>query len=246
MSKVNSLGRKILSKNFCIEQIPGIFLWQKNIDCIFMESNNECAVLFGFNKSKDLVGLTDYDIPCKLVECADIFQKQDRQVMLSEEPLKVIAMHFCANNEPKMLLTTKSPLYDNKNNIIGTLGWCVDISKALNNIHQLFVNIATQSKNKKNPLSNSYIIGDTASTYLTMQLSPRQLECLFFLLRGKTYKEIARILELSPRTIEKHVDILKEKFSSQSKNELINNAIEKGFMYLIPESLFQHQFLMTL
>jgi len=52
-------------------------------------------------------------------------------------------------------------------------------------------------------------------------LSARELVCLVHLVRGRTAKEIAQIIHLSPRTVEHYINIIKLKFNAQNKSELI-------------------------
>lgn len=61
------------------------------------------------------------------------------------------------------------------------------------------------------------------------KFSQRETECLYFLVRGKTAKGIAQILNLSVRTIESYISNLKIKLGCYSKTELIEKAIENGF-----------------
>jgi DNA-binding CsgD family transcriptional regulator len=51
-------------------------------------------------------------------------------------------------------------------------------------------------------------------------LSPRQQDCAFLLADGLTSKEIAKKLQLSPRTVEEHVNILKIKFEAKNRIHL--------------------------
>ncbi|HEL8635631.1 TPA: helix-turn-helix transcriptional regulator, partial [Legionella pneumophila] len=52
-------------------------------------------------------------------------------------------------------------------------------------------------------------------------LSPRQKDCAKLLLQGMSYKEIGKILQLSARTVETHVNQLKTKLGCDNKAELI-------------------------
>jgi DNA-binding CsgD family transcriptional regulator len=52
-------------------------------------------------------------------------------------------------------------------------------------------------------------------------LTPRQNEVIYYLLQGKTSKEIALILKISPRTIEDHIYHLKAKVNVHTQTELI-------------------------
>ena len=72
-----------------------------------------------------------------------------------------------------------------------------------------------------------------------LKLSKRQLECWFYLLRGKTAKEIGKILNVSFRTIEAHIEQLKFKFDCSARSMLIEKAIIAGYMHDIPETLLE-------
>lgn len=51
-------------------------------------------------------------------------------------------------------------------------------------------------------------------------LSPRQLECGQLILSGLTAKEIGRKLNLSPRTVEDHIQVLKVKLGAKNRAQL--------------------------
>lgn len=59
------------------------------------------------------------------------------------------------------------------------------------------------------------------------KLSKKKLECLYYLVRGKTAREIASILNISPRTVEHYLEDIKFKWGCCSKSSLI----ELGFQY---------------
>lgn len=53
-------------------------------------------------------------------------------------------------------------------------------------------------------------------------LSKRESECLFYFSRGATMKEIAEYTHLSPRTIEAHLQNIRDKVGCRTKSELIS------------------------
>lgn len=53
-------------------------------------------------------------------------------------------------------------------------------------------------------------------------LTPREFECLLILSKGLSAKEMARVLNLSSRTVENHIMNIKEKFEVSSNIELLS------------------------
>lgn len=56
-------------------------------------------------------------------------------------------------------------------------------------------------------------------------LTPREKECLHWYRLGKTAKETARILNLSPRTVEGYLDNIKRKFGCRYKRDLLTEDL---------------------
>lgn len=57
---------------------------------------------------------------------------------------------------------------------------------------------------------------------LPFSFSKREAECLKYLLRGKSAKEIARTLDLSPRTVETYIVNIKQKTGNKRKSQIID------------------------
>ena len=71
---------------------------------------------------------------------------------------------------------------------------------------------------------------DSSLCMPNINLTPREEEILFYLIRGKTARGIAAILGLSMRTIETYLQHIKNKLGCQNKSELIELLLSKGFM----------------
>ncbi len=108
------------------------------------------------------------------------------------------------------------------------------------NLSKIFV------KNKEE--ENKVISEATVSNYLKQThidkfylkthnifITRREAECLHYLAFGKTSKEIAKLLHISPRTVEFYINSLKNKTSFHNKSELIRLAYEN---YLTSQGLF--------
>ena len=84
-------------------------------------------------------------------------------------------------------------------------------------------------------LMQSYQSGMHRQADKTQELTPRQLEILQMLSEGWTIKEIARILNISPRTVEFHKYNLMSKLNLKTFSALVQYAVKHG----ITESVVQ-------
>lgn len=71
------------------------------------------------------------------------------------------------------------------------------------------------------------------SNNTTIRLTPREIDCLKLLIHGYTTTETSITLNLSKRTVETHLENIKNKTNTSNKNDLIklifNNQIDKYF-----------------
>ncbi len=105
---------------------------------------------------------------------------------------------------------------------------CKDVN-LLSSTNQVYV---PKKRVLRNPLSESedqdilaafhgYFVNEPPCKN-TMRLTPREKECLQFLLGGFNAKKIAQSLQVSSRTIETHIENLKQKFGVRKKKEILN------------------------
>ena len=210
----------------------------KDKDSVFLYANKEYAriVDIGEDNHLDISGRTDFDMPCETANCAELFQKQDKKVMLSATRMKILDIHPFAGKEWKAYIFTKTPLYNDHKLIVGTIFHGVNITNS--NTLELGSFLSTMTTDIQNPLlenQNSFLLGHH---FNEINLSDREAECLFFTLRGKSAKHIGRYLKISHRTVEEYLAKLKDKFNAKNKYDLIDKAIQSGFLHTIPETLF--------
>lgn len=70
------------------------------------------------------------------------------------------------------------------------------------------------------------------TTHGSIVISKREAECMHHLSTNKTVKEIARSMELSPRTVESYLDNIKRKSKCYNKSELVNLFTKSRIQYL--------------
>lgn len=217
------------------DYMPGAFLWKKDLNSVYMETNAACANLFGFRRKRDISGFVDEEIPCKIAEFAEVFRQQDQRVISSGKPLKILEIHPCASEQWKVMLNTKNPLRNSGGDIVGTFAYCLDITQEMSQIATILARLGVQHYSKGKIAQGSFLLDQSG---LEIELTKRQAECLFYLIRGKTFKQIAQALKVSPRTVEDHIEQLKLKFACQNKSELVETAIQQGFINVLPPNLF--------
>jgi len=124
---------------------------------------------------------------------------------------------------------------DNKSGkIIGILAIMSELRHS--DIEEFLLKIRSHHKNVMtdfNIIRSNYCIED----YTAYELTTRESECLFYLLRGMTTKRIGDILKISPRTVEKFIYKIKEKLGCNFKSELIEKAISDGMLNIIPTTI---------
>lgn len=71
-------------------------------------------------------------------------------------------------------------------------------------------------------------------------LSKREVECMSWLIQGKTSWEISRILTISERTVEFHISNIVEKLGCTNRQHAIAKAIIQGVLMRAPQMLFEN------
>ena len=202
----------------------------KNSHSEYITANTALLKLCGFSDLKALKGKTDQDLKCAAANFSEEFRQQDKR---SIEFGKQVNIDICRYADEKIhcFSSTKTPIFCKKNNQSATLSCMLEMDCTLIEKFASILNSSTKTRNMANILG-SY---STRQREDDITLSKRQAQSLFFLLRGKTSKEIARILSLSPRTVDEYIDIMKVKFHCENRLQLISCAIEKGYFFTLPD-----------
>lgn len=109
-----------------VDHLP-VLVYAKDVECRFIMANDEVARAMGAGSARDLIGKTDSDFYPR--EQADEFLEDDLRVLREgitiinkDEPRRTLA------GETRWILTTKVPLRDGDDRIIGLVGVSKDIT----------------------------------------------------------------------------------------------------------------------
>ena len=124
--KIKELESYNRSQESIMQSFAGIYWW-KDKKGVYKNCNKKLSDSLGLGSVEDIIGKTDYAFFCR--EEADALVHHDTMVMESGEVLITEESVREKNGELKVFLVTKSPLKNEWNEIIGTIGNSVDITK---------------------------------------------------------------------------------------------------------------------
>lgn len=186
-----------------LNQLPGFIGWKdKNLH--YLGCNNHFAGILGLGKPKQIVGLHDQDLIDATKESL-LFHHRTDQLALAGNTVNCV--HIAAYPYlDKIFHVVKKPLFNSRRCIRGVIFHCQPIE-----IPSVFLNLVSNQSALNIPL--------------TAKLSKREGECLFYVLQGKSARQIAELLHLSKRTVETYYQNIKNKLGCETKTELLVRAI---------------------
>jgi DNA-binding CsgD family transcriptional regulator len=207
----------------------------KNANSIYVAGNQRLATLVGFKHSDEIIGLSDAECRCPSAQYPERFIELDKATLF-EKDQRCIDIYPYADGNYYVFSVSRKKFIDNKDRAFILI---TALEVPIKNKIQLLT-FLDQYEHKYNPelsgtirLNSPFINGIDIDS----QLTERQAECLYFLIRGKSSREIAELLHRSVRTVEEHIDNLKNQFQCKTKAELVDRAFEMGFAKVLPPSL---------
>lgn len=200
-----------------------------------MACSPKLTKLLGFRTPEELYGKTDFELRCDASKGALQFINQDHQAFQNGINHAVDIYEY-SKSGVMAIYHEKKAIFNTNNEVCGLSFTGTELLKSHTLTHQLFNLLDLDKfflKNKKEHCY-SYTLKDS---YPCSSLGKKESLCLFYIMRGKNNREIGEILNLSPRTIEGKVSVIKEKLGCQSRAELIEKSITSGYLHIIVKEL---------
>lgn len=208
-------------------RLRGIYS-EKDINSVITKCNDAFMDYLGVKSKDKILGKTDFDF-C-WAEYAPTYRQHEIDALSGNHYSTIIPMKNY-KGDLLLFLHTKTSIKDKKGHITGILAQAIEILNP--NIYE-FISTLNKVSEDKAPV---YSIG---KKNVDIPLTQREEECIFYLLQGKTAKSIGEILSLSRRTVEYYIENIKSKFGCSTKMELIDKAINEGYLKQIPKFLMSN------
>lgn len=190
-----------------------------------------------------LIGTYELDLDIPNIEfMGKIFVDEDKSVMRTkEEHIALTSLEY--RDRRRNMLLSKKLIQDptSKKTYLFAEGFELpdQVMSHLLRLFQITNNgIIGQIPNQQ-PLQTYLCTHNINPKALNISLTKKETETLYHLVRGKSAKMIGNEMNISRRTAEAHLFNLKNKFNCNTKNQLIEAAIELGYAHVIPACAIQ-------
>ena len=207
--------------------VPGYIGW-KDKNSVFLGCNINNAKAIQLEHPEDIIGLSDIDLVDQTEESAQ-FHKTHDQIAIEGYTVKTLHPSF-RHSDNKTYFQTKK-IFKQREEAVGIIYHCIEFF-----IPTLFTKMQEVDKrNAPSVMLPLYYELESNIYNNPYHFSPRELECLFCMLRGMSAKQIGNFLGLTKRTIEFYIDNIKNKVGCSKKSQLLDLALEKGYLTYFPQ-----------
>lgn len=197
----------------------------------YLTPNAVASTLCGFKRPDDMHGTSYQALPSPLSAFARQFIEQDQWVLDNQQSLTFIEMFRYADNQYHCHLGRKSFVPQAQSFLVkATL---FNITELINPILCELLSVQDRTISQKETRAFCYHLSqqDDDKAILTQ----REIQCVRYLMHNFTNKMIAARLNVSARTIESHINNIKNKLNLTSKAMIVAHCIQNN---LLPINLF--------
>jgi DNA-binding CsgD family transcriptional regulator len=201
-----------------------VTVYGKDLELCVCAANSYQLSAHNVSDLRDILGMSMYDLFDLYTGSA--LMSNDKQILQQKRILffveKVIEPNCDYRGFYQQCFSIKTILSDSANNIVG----CFGLSCAINN-----TSLAQFTKilNELNIMPVASALSVITLPFLNnnfKMLTPRERECVYYLVRGKSYKGIANMLNITDRTVQTHMEHIKEKLGCYNRANIVERVFE--------------------
>lgn len=234
ITQINALQADNALLRNVINLIPGNIYW-KDKNGYYLGCNNNVAQILGYKAPGNIIGKQNSELfdPSLAKETTHI----DNEIINSAQAAYIEEHGLSIEKLPAIYLTKKSPLLDEKGNVIGILGVSLDITerkKMEEDLKQAKEHAEAASRAKSEFVANlSHDIKTPLAGIIGMA------ELLTYRLKEQKNLEFAQILHMSSQQLLSFTDDCLEAFKLESDITLITESFSLRSLMTEIENLFQ-------
>lgn len=202
-----------------VMQLPANFYFCDR-DSIVQRVNTSTAISCGYVSERNAIGKSVRNIAKK--NTANAIIANDRKIIESGQP-QIIEEQFTRHDDVDLIATSlKFPWFDQDDQIIGIFG-CSILSNIPARSLTKTLSLLSKTHLLKSSIHESFQL---LANSIDNHFSKQEEHMMLLLIRGKTAKEIAKMLALSSRTIEHRLEKMKIKFNVTTKSAMIEKIMD--------------------
>lgn len=224
MNKINRLPDQIELSQI-LNHFPQMLYWRDIIKDCFILGNDKFASFIGVKDPAQLKGKTGYDFVSE--ELVGLFRHHEKLAI----ELKQVVRFYEKINHPEtgetIIDVTIAPIV-NENNEVTTI-MCYGDSQMVLASKPLAQALKLISKEHMPNIirASKYFININGEE---VSLTKRETECCLYVLKGLTSKEIAKEMDLAPKTVDNYLETVKTKLGCFSRSDINKVLLESGFI----------------
>jgi DNA-binding CsgD family transcriptional regulator len=214
------MGEVFMDDDVVLERILNdidIYLFAKDRKGKYIFANDNLAYAAGMDSKEQMIGKTDYDLIWR--EQADVFRQGDKRTFDGNPHIKIPEVQIQPDGI-KEIMTSKNILYNRNDTAVGIIGFYIE------NTGKVLVD----KEGIYDPVKKRIYLG---SVFNSEYLTRREIQVFYYVLLGLSARKIADRLFRSKRTIEYHIDKIKNKLQCDTRGDMVAIAIKSGLTYTI-------------